>query len=196
MARPHSLPDLYDYVLRLRLSLLKADGFMEPNRRASGTVSWSNRYGEKTASISIETNTATAEPYIELDYKYGGDPRKYRVGIVYVPSNLGKGLIPYFVCPSTGKRCRILYSIGGYFLHRDAFNHAMYECQTQSKKYRELDRLYGAHFRLDGNYMQLYKKYFRKKYAGKPTKRYLKIMRDIKRGEGIPYHEIEAMMIR
>ncbi|WP_262245970.1 hypothetical protein [Parapedobacter soli] len=196
MGRPHTLPDLYDSVLRLRLALLKRDGYFKPNIRRSGIVTWHDRYGEKRASISIETNTLSDDGhYIELDYRYGGDTRKYRVYITYQPSNLGKGLIPYFVCPQTGKRCRILYSIGGYFLHREAFNHAMYECQTQSKRYRDLERLYGAHLRLDSNYEKLHKKHFMKYYAGKPTKRYQKILREIQRGESVPYQEVERAMI-
>lgn len=195
MGRPHALPDLYDSVLRLRMALLKKDGFIRPNVKTSGVVTWHDWYGEKRASIRVEVNTATDSHYIMLDYRYGDNPRRYRVNIAYRPSNLGKGKIAYFVCPQTGKLARILYSIGGYFLHREAFRGAMYECQTQSKRYRDLEKLYGAHFRLDRNYEQLYKKHFKKKYAGKPTKRYLKIMKDIHRGEMVSYLEAERAML-
>ncbi len=98
-----------------------------------------------------------------------------------MPSNLGKGLIWYFLCPETNKRCRKLYSIGGYFLHREAFKGCMYESQTQSKKYRQLDKTLGAYFRTDDLYSQLYQKHFKKTYAGKPTKKYLKLIKQIER---------------
>ena len=95
----------------------------------------------------------------------------------------------------TKKRCRKLYLIGGYFLHREAFNGCMYETQTQSKKYRQLDKTLGAYFKSDNLYNELYKKNFKKTYAGKPTKRYLRILEQIQKAESIPYHEIERAML-
>jgi hypothetical protein len=38
---------------------------------------------------------------------------------------------------------------------------------------------------------QLYKKHFKKQYAGKPTKKYLKLTQQIQTAESIPLHEIE-----
>jgi len=111
-----------------------------------------------------------------------------------MPYNLGKGLIWYFLCPQTNKRCRKLYSIGGYFLHREAFSGCMYETQTQSKKHRQLDKSLGAFFKTDDLYSQLYQKHFKKTYAGKPTKKYLRILEQIKKAESIPYHEIEGFL--
>ena len=62
----------------------------------------------------------------------------------------------------------------------------MYECQTKSKKWREIEKIYGAYFDADKHYEQLYSKHFKKFYAGKPTKRYLKIMRQLPQGALIP----------
>ena len=119
----------------------------------SGTLTWSSN-GEKTASISITVST-NKKPYIELDYKYNDEPRKYKVRLVTIPSNLGKGKVWYFLCPQTHKRCRKLYSIGGYFLHREAFKGCMYDSQTKSKRWSEMDRVYGSYFELD-NYTKNY----------------------------------------
>ena len=184
-------PILYDEVLQISISKLKGWGYLDPEQIKSGTLNWS-RNGNQTGSISIKVNTHSEQPYIELDYKYRDEPRKYKVGLVTIPANIGKGVIWYFVCPVTKKRCRKLYSIGGYFLHREAFNGCMYETQTQSKKYRQLDKTLGAYFNL---YSELYKKNFKKTYAGKPTKRYLRIMEQIQKAESIPYHEIERVML-
>ncbi|MGK0487238.1 MAG: hypothetical protein ACJAXB_000412 [Candidatus Endobugula sp.] len=52
----------------------------------------------------------------------------------------------------------------------------MYETQTQSKKYRQLDKRLGAYFKGDSLHSDLNKKNFKKTYAGKPSKRYLRIM--------------------
>ncbi len=194
MPKPHTFPTLYNEALQISISKLKGWGYLDPEQFKSGTLNWS-RNGNPTGSISIQVNTHSEQPYIELDYKYRDEPRNYKVRLVSIPSNLGKGLIWYFLCPQTKKRCRKLYSIGGYFLHREAFKGCMYETQTQSKKYRQLDKILGAYFKSDNLYSELYKKNFKKTYAGKPTKRYLRIMEQIQKAESIPYHEIERAML-
>lgn len=189
-----TFPTLYNEALQISISKLKEWEYLNPEQIKSGTLNWS-RNGNQTGSISIKVNTHSEQPYIELDYKYRDEPRNYKVRLVSNPSNLGKGLIWYFLCPQTNKRCRKLYSIDGYFLHREAFNGCMYETQTQSKKYRQLDKTLGAYFRTDDLYSQLYQKHFKKTYAGKPTKKYLRIMEQIQKAESIPYHEIERAML-
>ena len=194
MPKPHTFPTLYNEALQISISKLKEWEYLNPEQIKSGTITWS-RNGSQTGRISIKVNTHSEQPYIELDYKYRDEPRNYKVRLVSIPSNLGKGLIWYFICPHTKKRCRKLYSIGGYFLHREAFKGCFYETQTQSKKYRQLDKTLGAYFKSDNLYSELYKKNFKKTYAGKPTKRYLRIMEQIQKAESIPYHEIERAML-
>ena len=188
-----TFPTLYDEVLQINITKLKECGFLDPKQIKSGTLTWS-RNGNPTGSISIVVNTHSEQPYIELDYKYRDKPRNYKVYLTSTPSNLNRGEIWYFICPQTNKRCRKLYSIGGYFLHREAFSGCMYKTQTQSKKYRELDKTLGAYFEIDNLYSELYKKNFKKTYAGKPTKKYLRIIEQIQKAESIPYHEIERVM--
>jgi hypothetical protein len=194
MPKPYTFPTLYNEALQIHISKLKGWGYLDPKQIKSGTLNWS-RNGNPTGSISIQVNTHSEQPYIELDYKYRDEPRNYKVYLTSTPSNLNKGEIWYFICPQTKKRCRKLYLIGGYFLHREAFNGCMYETQTQSKKYRQLDKTLGAYFKIDNLYSELYKKNFKKTYAGKPTKRYLRIMEQIQKAESIPYHEIEQAML-
>jgi len=194
MPKPHTFPTLYNEALQIHISKLKGWGYLDPEQIKSGTLNWS-RNGNPTGSISILVNTHSEQPYIELDYKYRDEPRNYKVSLTSTPSNLNKGEIWYFICPQTKKRCRKLYSIGGYFLHREAFNGCMYETQTQSKKYRQLDKTLGVYFKSDNLYSEMYKKNFKKTYAGKPTKRYLRIMEQIQKAESIPYHEIERAML-
>ena len=182
-------PILFDNVFQLSTTKLKEWGYLNPYQVKNGVITWGD-FGGVTARISIRVNTYAEEPFIVLDYSSNGEPRKYKVKLVSVPSNLGKGLIWYFLCPQTNKRCRKLYSIGGYFLHRAAFNGCMYETQNQSKKYRQLNKILGAYFKTDDLYSQLYQKHFKKTYAGKPTKKYLRIMEQIQKAESIPYHEI------
>ncbi len=194
MPKPHTFPTLYNEVLQVSITKLKEWEYLNPEQIKSGTLTWS-RNENKIGSISIRVNTRIEKPYIELNYKYSDEPRNYKVRLVSIPSNLGKGHIWYFLCPQTNKCCRKLYSIGGYFLHREAFNGCMYETQTQSKKYRQLDKTFGAYFRKDDLYSQLHQKYFKKTYAGKPTKKYLRIMEQIKKAESITHHEIEHLLM-
>lgn len=195
MPKPHTLPTLYNEVLQISISELKEWEYLNPKQFKSGTITWS-RNGNQTGSISITVNTLNKQPYIELDYKYRDEPRNYKVRLVSMPSNLGKGLIWYFLCPQTNKRCRKLYSIGGYFFHREAFNGCMYETQIQSKKYRQMDQTFGAYYKADNLYSQLYQKHFKKTYAGKPTKRYLKIMRELEKSEQITFTDIKRMLFK
>jgi len=194
MPKPHTFPTLYNEALQIHISKLKGWGYLNPEQIKSGTLNWS-RNGNPTGSISIQVNTHSEQPYIELDYKYRDEPRNYKVYLTSTPSNLNRGEIWYFICPQTKKRCRKLYSISGYFLHREAFNGCMYETQTQSKKYRQLDKTLGAYFKSEQLYNELYKKNFKKSYAGKPTKKYLRIIEQIQKAESIPYHEIERAML-
>ncbi|MGO3238128.1 MAG: hypothetical protein ACTIKA_07630 [Psychroflexus halocasei] len=70
----------------------------------------------------------------------------------------------------------------------------MYETQTQSKKYRQLDKTLGAYFKIDNLYSQLYQKHFKKTYAGKPTKRYLRLMERIDEAENIPFTDVKKIL--
>ena len=187
-----TFPTLYDEVLQINISKLKGWKYLNPEQLKSGTITWSTN-GEKTASISITVNNNSKEPYIQLDYKYNDEPRKYRVWLVSVPSNLGVGKIWYFLCPQTLKRCRKLYLVGGYFLHREAFNGCMYDSQTKSKSWRQMVNVCGGYFELEKSYEEIYSKHFKKHYNGKPTKRYLKLMRKINKAEGIPISEIKKL---
>ncbi len=195
MPKIATYPTLYDEVLQISITKLKEWEYLNPEQVKSGTLTWS-RNGNTTGSISIRVNTLTQQPFIELDYNYRDEPRNYKIQLVSVPSNLGEGLIWYFLCPQTNKRCRKMYSIGGYFLHREAFQGCMYESQTKSKYYRSLDKTLGAYFRTDRLYEQLYKKHFKQTYAGKPTKKYLRLMEQIEKAESIPYSEIERLMVK
>lgn len=80
------------------------------------------------------------------------------------------------------KRCRKVYSIGGYFFHRDAFNEGMYASQTLSKKTRELNKIFGLAFGIDHLYSELCNKNLKKHYSGKPTKKVRALTKKIEIG--------------
>jgi hypothetical protein len=53
----------------------------------------------------------------------------------------------------------------------------------------------GAYFKSEQYYEQLYKKHFKKTYGGKPTKKYLWLMEQIRKAESIDIRDIERLMI-
>ena len=149
-------------------------GYLHASQWKSGIITWSRGEGiNKTIAgrISITVNTNSESGYLELDYKHNDKPIKYRVQLVTIPANIGKGRVWFFICPQTGKHCRKLYLAGGYFFHRTAFTGGMYKKQADSKRWREWDKIFSGETITE----QLTKPYFKTHYNGKPTKRYLKI---------------------
>lgn len=195
MPRHSSLPTLYDECKTIDLSFLKKWGYLKPGQWKSGGITWS-RAGNKTGSISFSVDMLTHNHYLELDYRSNEIPRKYQIQLVSILSNIGKGRIWYFLCPSTGKRCRKLYLVGGYFLHRTAFKGCFYEKQTYSRRNRSLCKLYETSFGCDKAYETIYSKYFKTHYAGRPTRRYRKMMKMISDSRQINESEIEQMIYR
>jgi hypothetical protein len=186
-----TFPTLYNECKTISISKLKEWGYLKPETWKSGEINWS-RNGEKTASIWVTVNIQDSDSYIILDYKSNGTPISYMVKLTSVPSNIGKGAVWYFICPKTGKRCRNLYLVGGYFYHRSAFQGCMYEKQTYSHKNRDLCQMFEKAFGSDKVYEQLYSKGFKKNYAGKPTKKYLKLMRNLEDSRGLKEAELIA----
>ncbi|WP_187262630.1 hypothetical protein [Pontibacter beigongshangensis] len=194
MAKFPTFPTLYDNVIAVSIMKLREWGYLKPDQYKAGTLSWSTN-GRETGSISIRVNTRTDGPYLELDYKHRDKPVNYTVGLVSVPSNIGKGVVWYFLCPHTGKRCRKLYSVGERFLHREAYTGCMYESQTYSHKARKLNTLFDKIYGTDKLYEQLYQKHFKSHYAGKPTKKYLKLMQKIKQTENVRITRTELLAL-
>ena len=108
MAKPSTYPTLYDECKTVSIAFLKEHGYLNPGQYKSGIITWS-RNGNKTGSISIAVNKYKESSYLELDYRCNDKPINYKVPLVSLPSNIGKGVIWFFLCPNTGKRCRKLY---------------------------------------------------------------------------------------
>ena len=189
-----TFPTLYDECKQISISSLNRWGYLKQGQWKTGKITWSRGegvYKEIRGEIGITINTFSESPFLELNYKYNGDPINYQVPLVSMPSNLGKGLVWFFICPSTGKRCRKLYLVNTYFYHRSAFRGCMYDKQTQSHKNRNLFKHYEIVFGVDIAFDQIYSKHFKKYYNGKPTKRYLKLLKKTKHNFSV--EEIERI---
>ncbi|MWB94010.1 hypothetical protein GON26_06525 [Flavobacterium sp. GA093] len=194
MGRYANYPSTIEDCLCLSIKKLKEWDYLTYNGTKSGTVSWS-RNGVPYSNIGISVTKNDFEIYIILDYKTDGEPRNYKVKIISTPSNLGKGEILYFVCPNTKKQCRKLYLHSGYFLHREAFNGLMYSKQIESKKNRDLSKIFDACYLSDDVYEERFKKYFKTHYNGKETKRFKRLNNKILKADSFPVGTIEKLFM-
>ena len=62
-------------------------------------------------------------------------------------------------------------------MHREALDGCMYYTQTQSRQ----DRLYRVFRKIDKLREQLHGKYLKRTYNGKPTKKYIRLMKEMQR---------------
>lgn len=177
MPKPHTFPTLFDECKILSITSLKKMGLLMINRTVTTELTFKTN-GQKSGTIGVSINMGF-EPYgITLNYVLNNQKHiNYKVQFVSVPSNLGKGVVWYFLCPKTGKRCRKLYFIDSMFLHRSAFKGCMYEKQTYSSGHRKLFASLINETMMEDAFMELRKKHFRKTYKGNLTKRYLRLLR-------------------
>ena len=176
-------PNLFEDCKIINISDLIRWGYLQPNQFRSGVITWS-RGERKTGSITICVYTNPEAPYIELSYLCNEQPIRYQVELEPIPSNLGKGVVWYFVCPNTGKRCRKLHLIDTYFYHRSAYR-GLYQKQTYSRKTRRLHQAFDTIFCTEKVYELLNSRYFKSEYNGKPTKRYLKLLGKLERSKEV-----------
>ncbi|RMA56649.1 hypothetical protein [Ulvibacter antarcticus] len=194
MPKYSTFPFLFDDVLSISTTKLLKWKYIKSGNFKSGTITWS-RNGVVTSTISIIVDFKNESPSLRLIYTCNGNPYDYYVYFESTPSNLGFGEVWYFTCPFTRKRCRKLHLINEQFMHRSNLRSGMYGCQTESKKWRAMNKYLSPYFETDRLYQELYSKNFKKYYAGKPTKKYVHIMKQIQKAERIPVHEIERLML-
>lgn len=191
MGRFSKFPTLYEQCKTLSAAKLRKWEYIKPGFMVSGVISWSKN-GQQTGSIAVSVIYTHTFPVAELSYTLNGEERFQTVSLVARPSNLGRGVVWYFVCPKTGLLCRKLFLLGGYFVHRAAANFAFYDNQTLSKSDRVKVRLLEWYHAVDSAEMQIYAKHFKRTYRGKPTKRFLRLSAHCERGQGI---DVERLYI-
>lgn len=193
MPKYPTFPYLFDESKYISIKNLKKWGYFKMNTLRKGDITWS-RDGVETSSIGIEaTMRENGDCEIRLIYSCNNINHNYSIALESITANIGKGKVWFFICPVTGKRCRKLHLINGKFKHRSALPSGMYSTQTQSKKWRQIEKAYGCYFSSDRYYEEIYSKHFKKTYNGKPTKRYKKLKREIEKSESFNPREIEQL---
>lgn len=175
--------------LRIELPYLLKQGYIKKGFQMQFTLNWSDRRGNPSGVISCISSyfSNPEDMYLELIYTLtsnkDGTPTdyQYKVPLCEVDSNLGKGKVLYFVCPVSGKKCRILYKAydSPVFKSREAYtNRLYYDCQQSSK----LNKYNDNYWRIDKHLAMLKKDacYGNRTYNGLLTKkaiRYNKLYR-------------------
>lgn len=158
---------------RLELTFLIKAGLIEKGKSISCPLSWSNNN-----KIGFKSTYSESELSIQLNYDHTSRGLKqsldYKIDLVTVPSNLGKGEVLYFVCPITGQRCRILYLCYGspLFKSRKAYNNRIYYSDQLSSKLEKPNYIY---WKLERKLERMDLKYHKPFYKGKPTRKEIKI---------------------
>lgn len=163
--------------VRIELSYLLKEGFIQKGAITRGVLSWTNG-----GRISIECKYIEDKQYIRFNYILTNRDRDekeydYKIQLTFVPSNLGKSNVPYFVCLATGDRCRILYRAYGspIWKSRNAYRYTLfYPTQTSSKLSKYNDELLA----LDKQIKSLRNEIRNQTHNnGKPTRRYKRLQR-------------------
>ncbi len=156
---------------RLELSRLRKAGYFAKDAEVRGSWSWTS--GEV---VNITTVNKGAEVHMDLSYTwrdpYTGKPEevRQRIDLVRKPSNLGRGSVLYFRCPSTGRLCRILYRAysARTFRCRQGFSYRLYYPGQVCSK---LDRWNTRYWELERHLEGMERMRSPGTYRGKHTKR-------------------------
>lgn len=178
MGRYATFPTTIEDLRVLNLKLLIDNNYLQRNSFQSGVISWKSNTGNNN-SVSVSTSMGEKLGVLTLHYTLNTDRNiKYEIKLISKTSNLGKGLIWFFLCPFTGKYCRKLHLIDGYFQHRTANPYIMYEKQIEPKIWRLWNKQFASEIN-EHLYFDLYSKYFKRYYKGKITKRFSRIRKKL-----------------
>ena len=188
MGRWANYPTTVNDLRSFDISFFSKHGYLKPDQCRHGGITWTSGNGTKN-SISFFADLNETDGVLTVDYTFNSTEKiNYKIPLITRPSNLGSGFLWFFVCPFTGKVCRKLHLINGYFKHRSALRGLIYQKQIESKKWRYWTNKFAHEFN-DELYSELYSPYFKRYYAGKLTKRYARIKKKLQERENIDRNE-------
>ncbi len=145
------------------------------NHSHSGVLNWL-RHGVVQSSVRYSLDQSDDDHfYMELDYRHRRhgeewESLKYRISMVTTPCNYGAKRW-WFQCPvvGCGRRCRILYNWGKYYVCRHCTG-CWYQSQCwYDQKFRVLKNIWLSD--------QLYPQIKRQYYRGMPTRSYRRYLK-------------------
>lgn len=178
MPKPYTVPLLIDQQKTLTVGYLSKNKYFIKNK--IGATGW---VSSRTQDLDVRITSIMQKDseHIFLDYIYNNQLISQKINLECKPSNLGKGLIWFFICPFTNTRCRNLIFIDGNFMHRSNLINAMYSIQSESKKWRLIFQLQPNILETQAYLKEPQKKYYKKYYNGNLTKRYYKYLKTLQK---------------
>ena len=157
---------------RLELSALLKAGYFRDRATCSGAWSWNN--GERAEVVTARTGP-NAHMDVTTHLSDGGQVHE-RIYMHGVRSNLGRGWVLYFICPRTGKPCRILYRAyhSTTWRSREGFSYRLYYPQQAESGW---GRYVTREGRVSAKLERLFAMRATTTCRGRPTRRALRIAR-------------------
>jgi hypothetical protein len=90
-----------------------------------------------TIGVTAHIDFPEAISYLQLDYECNGETISDRIELRFVRSNLKKGFVAYFVCPTSKDNCRKLYLYKNHFTGRKGIKKAYYGSEVVSGRKRQ-----------------------------------------------------------
>ncbi len=163
----------------------------------STNLTWTRRLGGSQSSAGLVVDVTGSEPYARLYYtitRYRDGSKQdydYSIGLVKTPCHWG-GVRYWFLCPQCGRRVSKLYRkpLGEMYFCRIC-NDLTYESRNETRLGR---RGQIRHFLAAERQMrELESKLKRRFYAGKPTRRYRRVLKLQHRLNSIHIPKIEPL---
>lgn len=171
-----------DRLIKISVFALKKMGFLAGGLK-SGTLRWTHTSGFEK-SVGVDVFTRCIDDHIRIEYtQTGADGNekdfKYRIPLVTTSCNFG-GLRYWLICPVyknnrvCGKRVGVLYKSGDYFACRHC-NELTYKSRNENRR----NSFYPAFFIIEAHQKidDLEDTMKRKFYAGKPTRKFKKLLK-------------------
>jgi hypothetical protein len=169
---------------RLDLRVMLRNGQIQKSKHITGIIEWTNG-----SSITFESKYIKNEIYFRVVYTITSNRTgeitdyDYKIDLVTIPSNLGKGEILYLVCPESYRRARVLFMAYGHhkYLHRDWYldnygERLYYNSQNSSKDDYHNTMYFNYKSKVDKLEEQINGRYRKKHYKGKVTKDFQKLI--------------------
>ncbi len=137
----------------LDLARLLRQGLAVPGALSRGSIVWTTTTGERRGTVGYEADLTTGDTgRMRLRYAAAGKPQDYFVSLTTTPCHYG-GQRWWFLCPSSGRRCRKLHLPPGgtIFAARQAYRLA-YRSQRTTPMDRSHARQRRLYARLGGEY--------------------------------------------
>ena len=167
-----------DGLEKISTRFLKENGYFSSSWR-SGTITWTSGWSETKSSVSIQVSVMDDEGYLRIYYTQtdrGTGEKKdfdFKIPLLTTPCNYG-GKRYWFKCPwykngqYCGRRVGVLYKNGDYFACRHCYN-LTYSSRNASARYKGFVSIPD----LENQEEKVKRTY----YAGKPTKKYRKLLK-------------------